>query len=154
MYRRIACVSVLFSLTLVGCSSNESGTSKPATGGTASTSGTAADKGPANASSAASEKPGASAVDLIPEMKDFLSQMDGDPDHVEAARDKYAAEGADLSDLPLTPLKDPKVEGSEVKDGKTCYKVSFKSGQVIITLEICWKDQKIVEVQQLDMKFQ
>jgi hypothetical protein len=139
MYRRIAYASILSSLILTGCSSNDS----------------AANKGTATKTTGAgSEKPSGGAVDLIPEMKDFLSQMDGDPDHVEAARDKYAADGADMSDLPLTPLKDPQVEGSEVRDGKSCYKVNFKSGQVILTLGICWKDQKIVEVKQLDMKFQ
>jgi hypothetical protein len=142
-------------LILVGCSSNDSGSPKPGAGGTGSTSGSTADSGAtAKQPESGSEKASGGAADLIPEMKDFLSQMDGDPDHVKAARDKYAAEGADMEDLPLTPLKEPKVEGSEVRDGKTCYKVAFKSGQVIITLEICWKDQKIVEVKQLDMKFQ
>jgi hypothetical protein len=152
---RIAFASILTGLIVAGCSSNDSGSPKPGAGGTGSTSGSGAGKGATTSpTGSASDKPGGGAVELIPEMKDFLSQMDGDPDHVEAARDKYAAEGADMSDLPLTPLKDPQVESSESRDGQTCYKVKLKSGQALLTLEICWKDQKIVEVKQLDLKLQ
>jgi hypothetical protein len=155
MHFRITHASILAGLILFGCSSNDSGSPKPGAGGAASGTGSAAGKGATtNQTGSVSAKPGGGSVDLIPEMKDFLSQMDGDPDHVDAARDKYAAEGTDMSDLPSTPLRDPQVESSETRDGQTCYKVKLKSGQAILTLEICWKDQKIVEVKQLDLKFQ
>ncbi len=151
----------IIGLIFIGCSTNEPSQGKPETPATASTpAGAPANESAAGNSSApqVTNAGGAEtmkgAAGLTPEMKDFLSHMDGDVDHVDAAREKYAAEGADLSDFPSTPLREPRLEGSELRDGKTCYKVKFKSGQVILTLEICWKDERIVEVKQLDYRIE
>jgi hypothetical protein len=96
---------------------------------------------------AVAQKGGKSKV--IAEMRDFMKQLDGDHKNVNAALKKYAAEGADTSDMTGIMVREPKVIKTETKDGMTSYTMACKTGIAERTYLISWKDKKIQKVKQL-----
>ncbi len=86
------------------------------------------------------------------EMRDFMKQLDGKEEHVNAALKKYAAEGVDTTDMSYTLVRDPKVTKMESKEGMTCSTMACKTGIAERVYLICWKDKKIQKVKQLSMK--
>lgn len=96
--------------------------------------------------------PTAAAADVIPEMQDFMNTMQGEYQPIDAARQKYTAEGADTSDLATVMAREPQIVGTERKDdGRICYTLKLRAGMAVHTYLICWKDGKIVELKRLGM---
>jgi hypothetical protein len=87
-----------------------------------------------------------SAMEPIPEMKDFLSQMDGNAEHIKAAAAKYAAPGVSTSDLNLFLPKDPKIVKTENEDDMIVYTMHVKAGVFVFPFKIYWKDGQIAEL--------
>jgi hypothetical protein len=83
------------------------------------------------------------------EMRAFMKQMNGDYKNVDAALKKYAAEGADISDMRGIMVREPKITKTEIKDGMTFYTMACKTGIAERTYLIGWKDKKIQKLKQL-----
>ncbi len=83
------------------------------------------------------------------EMREFMKRLDGNHKNVDAALKKYAAEGADTSDMTGIMVREPKVIKAENKDGMTFYTMACKTGIAERTYLIGWKDKKIQKLKQL-----
>ncbi len=86
------------------------------------------------------------------EMRDFMKQLDGKEEHVNAALKKYAAEGVDTTEMSYILVSNPKITKTETKEGMTCYTMACKTGLAERVYLICWKDKKIQKVKQLSMR--
>jgi predicted small secreted protein len=89
----------------------------------------------------------AAAVEVSPEMKDFLSGF-GSANRVEAALKKHGTEGLDTHDMEMYDLKDPTVTA---KTGD-CFTFDAKSGMTTRTYDVCWKGGKISSVADKGMR--
>jgi hypothetical protein len=88
-------------------------------------------------------------ADMSDEMRDFISQFNGTRDAVEAALAKYAV-GVDADGMDFYALEQPAVTKKEEIDGAVCNTLSTTSGAIRRRYLICWKDNKVVSIKDLD----
>jgi hypothetical protein len=100
------------------------GTAPPTTGPKANTAGR--DESSGGESDGQPDAAGAEAV--LPEMKDFMSTMKGEYEPIDAAREKYTAEGVDTSEMATVMAREPQIIKTEKKDDQVCYTVKLKAG--------------------------
>lgn len=84
--------------------------------------------------------------DPIPEMREFLGQLDGNAEHIKAAADQFAAPGVSTSDLTFLLVKDPKIAKTEHDGDTIIYTVDTKAGIFDWTFKIHWKNRQITEL--------
>ncbi len=99
----------------------------------------------------AAQKQNSNTSKVSAEMRDFMKQLDGKEENVNAALKKYAAEGVDTNDMSHIMVREPKITKTESKDGMTCYTMVCKTGIAERVYLIGWKDKKIQKVKQLSM---
>jgi hypothetical protein len=148
---------VAVALALVACgdtgggAASGSAAAKPAT----STKPAASTKVADTAKPADSAKPAdtaAAAVEVAPEMKEFLDGFKGTSKDVEASLKKHAKAGLDDKDMDMYDLKEPKVIKSDKKDKQVCYDFEAAAGMTTRTYAVCWEGNKIVAVEDKGMK--
>jgi hypothetical protein len=138
---------------LAGCGGDEPKPPvKPGTTGDAGPATTGA-KGDGSGSKKGDAAGSGAAADVIPEMKDFLSTMKGEYEPIDAAREKYTAEGVDTSVMSTVTAHDPQIVKTEKEDDVVSYTFKVKAGISTHTYLIRWKDGKIVELERLELTF-
>ena len=85
-------------------------------------------------------------------MQDFMGMMKGSYTDVEAALDKFGAEGLDRADMDIYDLKEPKVVSCQKTDSGECCTMEAGAGITIRTYDICWTDGKIASIVDKGMK--
>lgn len=93
----------------------------------------------------------APAVEVSPEMKDFLAGM-GDSAKVKASLAKHGVEGLATQDMEMYDLKDGAVTAHEKRGAQDCYTFEAKSGATMRTYVTCWEGGKITAVEDKGMK--
>jgi hypothetical protein len=93
-------------------------------------------------------------VDAIPEMKDFISGIDGsEGDGVTAPIDKalakYAAEGVDTSEIGQRAYANPRITAAEKQGDRDCYTLVMTGGVFTFTYELCWEEGKVVAIKKI-----
>ncbi|MDF1548222.1 MAG: hypothetical protein P1P88_10400 [Bacteroidales bacterium] len=92
---------------------------------------------------------GTPAVELSPEMTEFVGMIKGTSDDVTAALEKFGStEDIQADDMGMYDLKDPVVTA---KNGD-CYSVEFTAGITTRMYDICWADGKIATITDKGMK--
>ena len=92
---------------------------------------------------------GTPAVELSPEMTEFVDMIKGTSDNVTAALEKFGAtQEVKDDDMGMYDLKDPVVTA---KNGD-CYSVEFSAGITTRMYDICWADGKISSIADKGMK--
>lgn len=90
-----------------------------------------------------------SKIEQSPEMIEFVGMIKGQSSDVVAALAKFGAtDDIKTNDICFYNLSEPVVK--EKKDN--CYTVDFKSGIIIRTYDICWKDGKITSIAEKEVK--
>ena len=88
-------------------------------------------------------------MEVSTEMNDFNTMIKGSHEDVSAAVEKYAAnESLNDNDIVYFGLSNPVVTG--VTDD--CYLVDYEAGITTRSYEICWKEGKIVSIEEKGMK--
>lgn len=84
------------------------------------------------------------------EMSDFIKTFDGKYTGVTAAIEKYeAVPHLDTKDMDTKDLKEPKVTASRNENGEDCYLLVANDGIQDCSYWICWKDKKIVSIEEV-----
>ena len=84
-------------------------------------------------------------MEVSPEMMDFISTWDGTFKNVESALQKYGATKEIMGhEMGMFELNHPEVMSHE----GDCYLMKCKSGMVENKYNICWKDGKIISIEE------
>lgn len=95
---------------------------------------------------AVEETPEVAAVSCDQPMQDFMGMIKGSYTDVEAALDKFGAEGLDRVDMDIYDLKDPKAVSCQKTESGECCTMEAGAGMTIRTYDICWTDGKITSI--------
>lgn len=79
-------------------------------------------------------------------MVEFLGMLKGKYTDVEAALDKFQAEGLDRVDMDMYDLEEPKVVACSKSETGECCTMEAKAGMTIRTYDICWENDKITSI--------
>ena len=140
MHKTTLCV--LLAASLLACSKKDDPTPT-----TTTTSATAAPTASAPATAIASATAAAAPVDVSPEMKDFMSMLDGTDGAAKKALKKHAVASKQGDDLGMFMLKNPKVTKSEKLGVMQCYTMESEAGVMKHETKICWESKgKIAQI--------
>jgi len=82
-------------------------------------------------------------------MTQFLGMFNGSASQVAFALEKFGASPEIIkNDMALYPFKNPKI----IKKKGNCYLVELDIGIAVKIYEICWKDGKIVKINDIGLK--
>ncbi|MBL7732857.1 MAG: hypothetical protein JNM88_16895 [Chitinophagaceae bacterium] len=87
-------------------------------------------------------------VKVSTEMQDFMNNLNGRAASVKIALDDFGVPGIDRKDMDMYDLAKPEV--LEAKDN--CYLMRATSGMTKRSYNLCWKDGKIVSVEDKGME--
>jgi hypothetical protein len=77
-------------------------------------------------------------IEVSPEMKGFLSMLDGSDKSTAQALARYGSRANVKSSLGMYSLRDPKVTKSETIGAMQCYTFESKAGAIPHTTRTCW----------------
>lgn len=100
---------------------------------------------------ATASAPAGKAVDLTPEMKDFIGGF-GSRAKVAEALSKHGAADLDAKGMGGHDLTDPAVLKAELHGAKLCYTLEAKAGDAKRSYLVCWDRDKIVSIDDLGAK--
>ncbi len=95
---------------------------------------------------AVEETPEVAEVSCEQPMQDFMGMIKGSYTDVEAALDKFGAEGLDRADMDIYDLTEPKAVSCQKTDSGECCTMEAGAGMTIRTYDICWTDGKITSI--------
>jgi type IV secretory pathway VirJ component len=108
----------------------------------------------AKAKGKARGKAAKAAVQVSPEMKDFMSRLDVDGKKTTAALAAFKAKDAETSDMSGDlSVANPRILKVEKKGDEEQYTMFAQTAEARRTFLIVWKDKKIQRIKQLSMEF-
>jgi hypothetical protein len=136
----------LSAASLLACSKKQE-----ATPTTTTTSATPAIASPATATATVTATTSTTAaapdIDVSPEMKGFMSMLDGSDGSAGKALKKYGAPSVQKNDLGMYSLKNPKVTKSEKLGVMQCYTMESEAGIMKHETKVCWDSKgKIAQI--------
>ncbi len=87
-------------------------------------------------------------VKVSTEMQDFMNNLNGRAASVKIALDDFGAPGLDRKDMDMYNLEKPEV----LEANENCYLMRAGSGMTKRSYRLCWKDGKIVSVEDKGME--
>ncbi len=88
-------------------------------------------------------------IEQSPEMQEFVGMIKGQSSDVVAALAKFGAtDDLKTNEIIMYNLSEPKVTAKNAD----CYTVDFKAGMTVRTYDICWKDGKITQITEKEVK--
>ncbi len=90
--------------------------------------------------------------DVIPEMKDFMSNYFGSYHKIKNGIKKYAIPNIDAEDMNVYDLSQPEILSSKQVNKRNCYVIKAKAGLTEKNYETCWLKGKIVTISYIGTK--